>query len=379
MFRSVGYLAAALLPLVLIILNSNEGWHRSHELWETSRYLVNVGLFFVWAVELFVFAFLASRAGRKALVGLCLFLASCLGCLGVSDLYILFLNHDTTGPGGSMCLTHRNWYQRVVSNNSLGFWEKDVQPLVGRVPGSKPLVVAAVGDSFTWGQGVLRASDRYTDRLSAELGDEVEVINFGVGGLNTREEIQMVLPHAGSLNPDLVVLFYLTNDIHDGLGISLPSAKARGKWAQRALVGSPSWNYLYWRLFASLEYHEAAIDANKALYARYQDPQNFADHQRDLKLFVRSVKKMGARPAAVILPFPHLWNDAPPGLREELLGKIEEALKEAEMPVLNLAELEETYPVGRFEVNPMDAHPNAEVHRAIAEKTLPWLKELLFK
>lgn len=369
--RRILWILLALVPPILLDINSNGGWHQTSELWETRRYLVNAGLFWVMALEMGIFAFLAFKAQRRLLVGICLCLASALACWGASDFYITLFNYESTGPGGRLCLTHRNWFERVVHDNDLGFWEKDLKNLpAGRV-------VAAVGDSFTWGQGLLHAQDRYSDRLNSLLGADVEVLNFGMGGLNTREQITMILPKVAQVHPDLVLLFYLTNDIHDGLGLPLPAPKPRGKWEQRLLMGSPTWNYLYWKVLAGVEFREAAAQGNQALHARYQDPKNFRDHAEDLKSFAREVEAMGARPAAVILPFPHLWTDAPDGLRQEILDKVEQALKEAGMPVLNLADLEKEFPVGKFEVNSMDAHPNARVHQAIAERVAPWLKEQL--
>lgn len=45
-----------------------------------------------------------------------------------------------------------------------------------------------------------------------------------------------------------------------------------------------------------------------------------------------------------------------------------------QVPVLILSDVEDAYSPGKFEVNPMDAHPNQAVHRAIAERLSGWLE-----
>jgi lysophospholipase L1-like esterase len=374
--RRVAYFLLGILPLVLLILNSNEGWHSNDGLWLTQQYVINVAIFFVLAIELFFLAFLASRAERRAIIGLCLTSASALFCLGTFDLYVLFLNRDTTGPGGRLCLTHRNWYNGTVQKNDLGYWERDVTPFQNRERGSEPKVVAAVGDSFTFGQGLHQAEHRYSNRLDQML-PRVEVLNFSLGGNDTRDQIRDILPNVKKVNPDLVLLFYLTNDIHDGIGMKMRPPVVRSKWENRLLMGSPTWNFIYWKLFASKEFAAVAADSFKAWQDRYLDATNFADHQADLQTFADEVRKMGAKPAAVILPFPHFWANTTPQLRNELLAKVEGAMKETGMPVLSLADLEETYPIGSFEITSMDAHPNATVNQAIADRVAPWIEELL--
>lgn len=363
----------AILPLVLIVLNSNEGWHRHPGLWETWRYLVNDALLVVFLVEVLMVGFLL-RHRHRALVGLSLCLATLMACYVALDLYVVVLNHESTGPGGQLCLTHRNWFERVVSNNELGFWEEEIDRFKPGERHDDVVVVAAVGDSFTWGQGLSDSTLRYTDRLDDMLGDKVEILNFGHGGYNTRDMVTRVLPVVKELKPDLVVYFYLSNDIHDGIGMASPQPKERSKWGRRLLVGLPAYNYIYWKVLAAFEFREEAVRGYNALYSRYQDATNFADHEKDLKQFADEVRELGAVPVVVNLPFPHLWSQATPELREQIIGKILAALEATEMPVLDLSELEKTYPVGSFEVNSMDAHPSATVHEAIAERVKPWLQ-----
>jgi lysophospholipase L1-like esterase len=78
--------------------------------------------------------------------------------------------------------------------------------------------VLVLGDSVTFGSGVA-PRDRFTDQLepllAERLGESVEVLNFGVGGYDTLQEIA-TLEHLGlDFAPDLVVLAYCLNDTVD--------------------------------------------------------------------------------------------------------------------------------------------------------------------
>lgn len=383
MLKKVSKIGALVLlliaPIVFWVLNSNAGWHEGPELWPAWRYLLN-DLFLAWlALECVVGAFLLVRAsssnGRKAMAGLALTFATVLGCWILNDLYVVLVCNDSTGPGGRLCLTHRNWYERVVNSNSDGFWEDDLEPY--KQAGRERPVVVAIGDSFTFGQGVASRSERYTDILAQGLRPELDFLNISRGGLNTREQQTHLLPTVAKVHPSAVVYFYLTNDIHDSIGRPAPTPKPRSKWDRRFLVGSPTWNYWYWKVFAALSFEKAAGSAHTNLIECYQHERNFNEHRQDLKQLLDEIRALGAQPLVVVLPYPHLWSGADEAVRSEVLGKIEKTFVGLNTPVLRLDELEKRFPVGSFEVNSMDAHPSAEVHKAIAAEALPWLQEHL--
>jgi lysophospholipase L1-like esterase len=75
--------------------------------------------------------------------------------------------------------------------------------------------VLLLGDSVTWGAGV-REEDTFARKLEAALAAElacpVEVVNAGVSGYGTVEELD-VLAHEGlGFEPDAVVVYYVEND-----------------------------------------------------------------------------------------------------------------------------------------------------------------------
>lgn len=85
-------------------------------------------------------------------------------------------------------------------------------------PAGKPqgvFRIALVGDSLTFGQGVLddeTASVRLERILQERFGPSVEVWNFGISGYNIEQEVRLIQTRLGAFNPDLVLLLYYTND-----------------------------------------------------------------------------------------------------------------------------------------------------------------------
>jgi lysophospholipase L1-like esterase len=100
-----------------------------------------------------------------------------------------------------------------VHVNALGLRDEEI-------PREKPLGtkrVLCLGDSFTFALGV-RLEDLYSKQLERRLevaapGHLFEVVNGGVAGYNTRQELIFFLTLGRELDPDLVVLGFYWNDL----------------------------------------------------------------------------------------------------------------------------------------------------------------------
>lgn len=98
-----------------------------------------------------------------------------------------------------------------LNTNSLGFrgseWSLDKNENTYRI--------ALIGDSFAFGFGV-SFSDTFGEQLSRILNDQsdtkYEVLNFGVNGYNTIQEKSVLTNVALKYNPDMVILFPVSND-----------------------------------------------------------------------------------------------------------------------------------------------------------------------
>jgi lysophospholipase L1-like esterase len=83
--------------------------------------------------------------------------------------------------------------------------------------------IVALGDSLTFGWGV-EASQGFTSRLEALLG--ADVINLGVGGYGTDQELLLWGRVGRALQPKLVLLTVCANDLQE---LSRPAAYGRYK------------------------------------------------------------------------------------------------------------------------------------------------------
>ncbi len=102
------------------------------------------------------------------------------------------------------------WFQasvRVhVQHNSLGFRDPEPGP-------KRKRRIAVVGDSFVWGYDSDQ-DKRVTERLGTVL-PEWQVLNLGVSGYGTDQELILLKQSFAKLHPDLVVLVFCANDPDD--------------------------------------------------------------------------------------------------------------------------------------------------------------------
>lgn len=74
------------------------------------------------------------------------------------------------------------------------------------------LRVACLGDSHTWGDGVAD-DETWPAQLQERAGPGVEVLNCGVNGYDTLQEVLWYERFVEPLDPDLVLLCYFANDV----------------------------------------------------------------------------------------------------------------------------------------------------------------------
>lgn len=93
------------------------------------------------------------------------------------------------------------------SYNSRGF--RDVEHSIHRSPGINRIVV--LGDSVTEGYGV-EVELLFARQLQMGLGSRYEVVNLGMAGLNTPQEIHLFQKEGLQYEPNLVILNVVLND-----------------------------------------------------------------------------------------------------------------------------------------------------------------------
>jgi GDSL-like Lipase/Acylhydrolase family len=239
--------------------------------------------------------------------------------------------------------------------------------------------VLLLGDSFTFGVGV-REEDTFARRLEVDLnraapsGERVEVINAGVQGYNTRDEVFYLEREWLKLEPDLVIIVFYLNDAYEDRTF-LNMGEALGVYLEPYGLGR--YSYL-----VDLVQHElAARRSQRAMEAYYlqhyfRDAKNFLPQPGDVSsdwtasraALARAAELLGERGvplALVIFPELHQLDDRYPFVKVHEL--VRASADELSIPVLDLLD---TYRGRRDRdlwVHPTDHHPNAEAHRLATE------------
>lgn len=94
-----------------------------------------------------------------------------------------------------------------VRTNSFGLRDREYS--VEKTPGIYRIGI--FGDSFVYGQGVLR-EEIFPELLERRFGPRTEVINFGICGMNTFQEMMFYENFGQQFDPDMVLLVWLPFD-----------------------------------------------------------------------------------------------------------------------------------------------------------------------
>jgi lysophospholipase L1-like esterase len=103
----------------------------------------------------------------------------------------------------------------IVKINSDGFRDRDFSIKKN----TNTFRIIALGDSFTFGWG-LNLTDTWPKQLENKLNERIknkhfEVLNFGVGGYNTIQEVLMFKEKGIKYNPDLLLLDFTMDDFEN--------------------------------------------------------------------------------------------------------------------------------------------------------------------
>jgi lysophospholipase L1-like esterase len=102
----------------------------------------------------------------------------------------------------------------IYTINSAGF--RDHEYPLEKKPGVFRIVM--LGDSIVWGHG-LTLQDTIAKQLEALLNKAsdrpFEVLNFGVSGYSTQQEVELYRVKASRYDPDLVIVGYCLNDFEE--------------------------------------------------------------------------------------------------------------------------------------------------------------------
>lgn len=248
--------------------------------------------------------------------------------------------------------------------NSVGLRDREVQrekqPGVFRILG--------IGDSFTFGTGV-RLEDLFLTRLqrhfdASESPRPFEVLNLGIMGFNTAQEVAL-LRHVGlGFEPDLVILFLVLNDAKIRFQPrkppkSLPSALRP---------------QLFHRLSERIERRRRGREAVRRTRAEFHPSalgwKQVQQAWMDARVLSRAYD---FRLAVVVFPYMiELDGEYPYSQLHERLAYSVRAL---DLPVLDLLPAFRGEDGESLWVHPSNQHPNERAHAIAADAIHTWLRE----
>jgi lysophospholipase L1-like esterase len=236
-----------------------------------------------------------------------------------------------------------------------------------------------VGDSFTFGEGV--ADERtfpslLQQRFDSQAGDpSYHVINAGVSGYNTRDELTYLRNRWLAFEPDLVILVFYLNDAYDDERFAdLIMGGGHGQLQQ--VSESPS------RLWALVETRYARWRAGRRVTEIFQsqfsgepaiDGHDWEGSKIALSRVATMTRERGIPFAVVIFPELHALGDSHPfaGIYEQ----IEARVGSLGVPVLNLFTAFRGQRAEELWVHAADHHPNELAHRIAADAIWEFLRD----
>jgi len=245
--------------------------------------------------------------------------------------------------------------------NSYGFRDKEVRK-------DKKENVYVIGDSYTAGHGLKHIESRVSNMLDVDLSSlnpDIQVINLGLNGADTKEEYNVTLQFMkdSETKPDLLILQYFGNDIDrvartNGLQFFGFEAYADvPSYVKQVAQSSYFLNYMYW-VFP----HGDANSYIAFLKEAYNNEAVFAKHLEDLNLFIDFAQKDSIPLLVLVFPF---MQDIP--FSEELyIGKITSYLDQKQVDYIDVSNLILDLPVADRVINNNDTHPNELVNRRVA-------------
>jgi lysophospholipase L1-like esterase len=239
--------------------------------------------------------------------------------------------------------------------------------------------VLVLGDSVAWGAGV-REEATFARRLEValrkELDCEVEIVNAGISGYGSLEQLDLLRNDGLALEPDVVLVYHVEND-------NLSVVHARGAIAafvkdqlvyHSHLIGAvlQAWRTARWRISAAQAGGDR--DAFLAELRAWDRRPGTAVSLDALRAIAEEAHAAGAR--VLIASHPAIPSDGSvDAARNALLRAVADETQATFVvmaPPLEVASRERS-----LGVSETDPHPNGFAHSVIAEALQPAVRDAL--
>jgi len=285
-------------------------------------------------------------------------------------------------PHGRQVLRYRSYSGAartiVMQTNGQRFRGPDVD--LDKPPGI--LRVVCLGDSHTFGAGVSEG-DTWPARLGELSGPGVEVMNCGVNGYDTLQEVLWYERRVALFDPDVVILAFFVNDV---VARGLPSSETSDRRVKRMPSKQPAWiaacrarSRAFDVLCVSLK-HRRMLENRASFYSRRDVEAHYvpsdAGWQRARDAIVRiqeDCRLAGRRFYVVLMPFVVRDEDGQ-FLSRRSLSVVAEYCENAGVECFDgepsIQELDD----GQLCISPFDSHASARVYESFATGLAEWLR-----
>ena len=235
--------------------------------------------------------------------------------------------------------------------------------------------IAVLGDSITYGLGVDydQTYSAELERMLLEQGESVEVLNFGVPGFNSYQELAILGDRVWQFDPDLVIMTFSTDDVETTplvIQVGDQPILFRNQYESNFWFDSrPHWwlvghSELYRRIYRGIVLLTTGMPEENFYNVHVNPETSFSN----IESVARECNKRDVAFLTVISPLlPPI--DPDDGINEytPALDRVRTMLAKAKIPVVDLKMVYERYPNGELRVIPADCeHPNALGHAEAA-------------
>lgn len=253
--------------------------------------------------------------------------------------------------------SRKTHYQGVeVSFNELGLRDEPIG-----VKQSNEYRILVLGDSVAFGWGVEQDATfcaRVQKILNAQLGRPVRVINTGVGGYSSVQELLFFKGKGVTFQSDTVVLVYTENDTEPyGRQLSDPL---------RVIEGTILWKSWLYRLASHAYYYGWLGNAIHDTAAVRES----VGWQESIGA-IRQLRELTEERKIPLILFYFRWRET--SLNTALLKDVQQAATPA--PVIDIGEWFAGQSPSEYMNSKIDSHPNHRAHKLIAEKMARYLLE----
>jgi lysophospholipase L1-like esterase len=270
----------------------------------------------------------------------------------------------------------------VLAYNSAGF--RDREHARGKPQGVKRVVV--LGDSVTEGSGV-EIEEIFSSRLQQGLGPRYEVINLGMSGLNTPQEVHVLEVEGFSYDPDVVIVNFVLNDCDFFSEFHAAQQFKQDKDTKIGLLGNLNIDPRLKRLLKSsafIYFVKARVEHLVGMVTGKGESNYYLHlwgeaycHQRITEGFEKLRELRDQKPFEVHVVIWPLLVDYQPYVFAQIHERVKHEAERHGFKVLDLRDTFAPLSYRNLQVTAEDnVHPNGEGHRVAAEAYLEWKRKL---